>query len=99
MLLLTILIIIALMLYIFYKAKVFQSKKPMLKYWYDSKARIALGVFVFLFGLNQLFIQRSTVAIIIGVIFVVIGTFYTVGGAKAFKHFSPLAQEEAAKGK
>lgn len=50
-----ILIIVSFSFYIFYKVKFFRSKQPAERQWISAKSRIALGSFVAIFGLNQLF--------------------------------------------
>lgn len=92
---LVILLIFSFSFYIFFKIKYFRTKYPAEKKWISSKSSIALGLFVALFGLNQLFINHSTVAIIIGIIFILLGSFNVWGGVKAYKFYLPLAIEEA----
>jgi hypothetical protein len=90
-----ILIVLSLSFYVFYKIKFFQAKKPMEKQWISTKSSIALGLFVFFFGLNQLFLFRSTVSLIVGIIFILIGALSSWAGYKAYKHYYPLAVKEA----
>lgn len=94
---LAIFIIIALAFYVFYKVKFFRTQRPVEKKWLSSKSSIALGVFVGVFGLNQLFINQTTTSYIVGAIFILVGAFNVWGGLKAYKHYLPLAIEEAEK--
>lgn len=89
------LIIISLAFYVFYKIKFFRTKLPIEKRWISSKSSIALGIFVTLFGINQLFIFQSTVTYIISTIFIIIGTTSIWTGIKIYKFFLPLAIDEA----
>jgi len=89
-----ILIILSLSFYVFYKIKFFKTKKPMEKQWISSKSSISLGLFVFFFGLNQIFMLRSTVSIIVGIIFVIIGALSSWAGYKAYRHYLPLVMKE-----
>lgn len=89
------LIIIALAFYVFYKIKFLRTKLPIEKRWLSSKSSIALGIFVALFGINQLFIFQSTVTYIISTIFILMGTASIWTGVKAYKFFLPLAIDEA----
>lgn len=81
--------------YFFYKVKYYRSKKPMEKSWLSSKSSIALGAFVFFFGLNQVFMFRSTTSLIIGILFIAIGAASTWAGYKAYRHYLPLAANES----
>lgn len=65
------------------------------KQWISSKSSIALGSFVFFFGVNQLIPFRSTVALVVGIVFVLIGTLSIWAGYRAYKHYLPLAVKEA----
>ncbi|CAM4209732.1 membrane protein [Bacillus manliponensis] len=88
-------IIVTFMFYLFYKTKFFRTHRPMEKGWLASKSAIALGLFVALFGLNQFFMDISTVRIIVGGLFVLIGGASIYNGVRQYKHFLPLAIEEA----
>lgn len=88
-------IIISFMLYLFYKTKFFRTNRPMEKGWLAGKSAMALGVFVALFGANQFFLELSTARIIVGVLFILFGGASIFNGFRQYKHFSPLAIEEA----
>jgi hypothetical protein len=91
---LVVLIIFALVFYIFYKAKYFRTKLPAEKKWISAKSSIALGSFVALFGLNQLFLFQSVVTYIVAAIFIILGLINILGGIKAYKYFLPIAAKE-----
>ncbi|KEZ51286.1 MULTISPECIES: YtpI family protein [Metabacillus] len=95
---LVILIVFAFSFYLFYKVKFYRTRKPMEKQWLSAKSSIALGVFVFLFGLNQLFLFHSTVSLVVGIIFMVVGLASSLAGYKAYKHYLPHAAKEAREG-
>ncbi|MFO1444017.1 YtpI family protein [Bacillus sp. Bva_UNVM-123] len=92
---LVILITISLSFYIFYKVKYVRSKRPVERKWISSKSSVALGLFVTLFGVNQLFLNGNTVTYIIAVIFILLGGYNIFGGVKAYQYYFPLAVEEA----
>jgi amino acid transporter len=92
---LVICIIISLAFYIFYKIKFVRSKLPFERKWVSAKSSIALGLFVSLFGLNQLFLFHSTVTYIIATLFILIGGLSIWNGWKSYRYFLPLAIEEA----
>ncbi|MBT2692879.1 MULTISPECIES: YtpI family protein [Bacillaceae] len=89
------LIVLSFVFYIFYKIKYVRSKRPAERKWLSAKSSIALGLFVALFGINQLFLFQTTVTYIVGAIFIVIGSLSIWGGIKAYKFYLPHAAKEA----
>lgn len=65
------------------------------KLWLTAKSNIAIGLFVGFFGINQFFVNQSTVAFIIGSIFVALGGYNIWGGYKAYRYYLPIAAKEA----
>jgi Ca2+/Na+ antiporter len=92
---LVMLIVLSFAFYIFYKVKYVRSRRPAEKKWLSTKSSIALGLFVALFGLNQLFLFQTTVTYIVGAIFIIIGLMSVYGGIKAYKFYLPHAAKEA----
>ncbi|KZZ85871.1 MULTISPECIES: YtpI family protein [Bacillaceae] len=88
------LIVAAFSFYFFYKLKYYRSGKPMERGLYSGKSRMALGVFVFLFGVNQFFLYPSAVSISIGIIFIILGAGSFWAGQKMRRHYRPLADKE-----
>lgn len=89
------LIVISFSLYLFYKVKVFRCRRPAEKQWLSAKSRIALGAFVGLFGVNQLFLYDTTTTYIVAVLFILVGVLSIWGGIKAYKFYLPHAADEA----
>lgn len=89
------LIIISLALYIYYKIKYFRTKLPMERKWISAKSSIALGMFVALFGLNQLFLYQMTITYIVAAVFMIVGGLSIWGGIRAYKFYLPHAINEA----
>lgn len=56
---------------------------------------MALGLFVSLFGINQLFLFQSTITYMVAVIFIIIGGLSIWSGWKSYRYFLPLAIKEA----
>ncbi|MBK5442927.1 YtpI family protein [Peribacillus butanolivorans] len=90
------LIVLSLGVYFFYKIKSVRTKMPMEKKWISGKSSIALGAFVSLFGVNQLFLFHTTTTYIISAVFIFVGVFSIWGGYKMYKFYLPHAIEEAA---
>lgn len=93
---LVVLIVISIVIYFFYKAKAFRTKAVIEKNWINTKASIALGSFLVFFGINQIFLRYdSTVALVVSIIFILLGLANIILGYKAYRHYLPLAIEEA----
>lgn len=92
---LVMLIVLSFAFYIYYKVKYVRSRRPAEKKWLSTKSSIALGLFVALFGLNQLFLFQTTVTYIVGAIFIIVGLMSVYGGIKAYKFYLPHAAKEA----
>ncbi len=95
MFVLAIFIVLTLTFYIFYKVRQVRSNRPMEKKWLSAKASIALGFFIALFGINQLFIYQMTITYVISAIFIVIGLGSCWAGWKMYRHVLPFAIREA----
>ncbi len=64
------------------------------KKWLSAKASIALGLFVALFGLNQMILFQTTITYFIGGLFILIGLGSCWAGFKLYKHVLPYAERE-----
>jgi O-antigen/teichoic acid export membrane protein len=91
---LVVIIVISLAFYVYYKAKVYRSKNQLIKQWTSAKSSIALGVFVAFFGLNQLFLYRSSISLIVGILFLLVGLGSCWAGYRAYKHYLPQVMKE-----
>jgi amino acid transporter len=92
---LALLIVVTFTFYVFYKIRQVRTNRPMEKKWLSAKASIALGLFVALFGINQLFLFPGTLTYFIGGLFILIGLGSCWAGYKLYKHVLPYAQREA----
>ncbi|PLR98130.1 YtpI family protein [Bacillus sp. T33-2] len=92
---LALLIMLSLALYVFYKIKYVRSNRPAEKKWISAKSSIALGLFVALFGLNQLFLFQTAMTYIVAGIFIFLGSLSVWAGFKSYKFYLPDAAKEA----
>ncbi|UOE93432.1 YtpI family protein [Alkalihalobacillus sp. LMS39] len=90
-----ILIIFSIVFFFYFKVKYWRTHQPIMKKWTQTKANMALGSFLLFFGLNSLLFPRSTLEIVIGVIFSLLGSANIYFGYKAYKHYMPYALQEA----
>lgn len=94
---LVLLLVISISFYLYFKVKAVRTKAPYEKQWRNTKASIALGAFLLFFGINQVIQPRSTVEIVISIIFIILGLINVIFGIKAYKHYTPLVIEESKK--
>ncbi|PGT85326.1 hypothetical protein COD11_09205 [Bacillus sp. AFS040349] len=80
-----ILILVSLCFYLYFKMKAHRSKLPFHKKRYSVNSKVSLGLFVGFYGLNQLFLNLSTIGIIVGLIFCIVGTASTIVGMRQYK--------------
>ncbi|RSL32953.1 hypothetical protein D7Z54_13090 [Salibacterium salarium] len=91
----TIILIIALAMYVFYKIKAVRSKAPAAKKWIQTKANISVGLFMAAFGSILLFTGRETIDIVIGSIFLLLGAANIILGYRSYRIYLPYAAKEA----
>ena len=89
------LIVLSLSFYVFYKIKQIRTKMPMEKRMRSGQSSMTLGLFVFLFGLNLLFLFSSIVSYIVAAIFILIGGANAIRGFKYYRYHLPYAIREA----
>lgn len=87
--------VLCLAAYVFFRVKYFRVKQPYHRQWISSKATIALGTFMFFFGIDQLIVWQDKVAIIVGSVFAIVGFVYAIQGFRTYKFYQPKAVEEA----
>ncbi|MDP4162591.1 MAG: YtpI family protein [Bacillota bacterium] len=92
---LVILIVISFVFYVFYKIKYVRCTRPVEKKWLTSKSGIALGSFISLFAINQVFLYQTTMTYIIAAVFLLMGALSIWNGLKAYRYYLPFAMEEA----
>ncbi len=95
MLILVFFIVTSFSFYLYYKTKYFRTKLPMQRNYLTGKSSMALGLFVALFGVNQLFLFQSTTTYIVAAIFIIVGGLSIYGGFRTHQHYAPLAADEA----
>lgn len=89
-----ILIVFSIVFYLFYRVKSFRANGVATKQWLNSKASIALGLFLIFFAINSFTVYITTVTYIVGAAFIILGLVNVVVGYKQFKHYQPFAIEE-----
>ncbi|MBB6452099.1 putative Abi (CAAX) family protease [Salirhabdus euzebyi] len=92
MIIFPIIIVLAIVMYIYFKVKILTLKEPILMQLTNAKARIALGIFIFFFGINQYLFYETSLALFIGIVFLLIGVMQAQYGFKLYKFFRKEVQ-------
>ncbi|MFC7320327.1 YtpI family protein [Halobacillus campisalis] len=87
MILFPVAILVSFVLYIYYKVMVLRTKDPLTQEYLNSKAKIFLGVFIFVFGINQYLFYETRLSLFIGILFLILGVFQFRLGFKASRHY------------
>ncbi|MGL4522450.1 MAG: YtpI family protein [Bacilli bacterium] len=86
--------IVAFIFYLFFKAKAHRTHYPALKAWTQQKARMCLGIFVASYGANVVASFDTTIGLIVGIIFIVVGVASFVAGVVLYRKWLHLASVE-----
>jgi len=87
MVILPIIVAVSFVLYIYYKVIVFRYKDKLTQAYFNAKARICLGTFVLVFGINAYIYYQTKLALFVGIIFLIFGGMQFNLGVKQTKHY------------
>jgi len=93
-LILTALIIFAAVAYLYFKTKQFRTTLQAERQYHRSSASAALGAFIMLFGVSQLFLFGGLAVYLVSAVFVLLGLYVFVHNFKARKHYAGFLEEE-----
>ncbi|WP_028783446.1 YtpI family protein [Thalassobacillus devorans] len=97
MLIFSTLILVSLILYIYYKVNITRTRDRLTQLYFNGKARICLGSFVFFFGINQYLFYETKLSLYIGLVFLVLGGMQMYFGFKSSRYYkNAYRQQEAA---
>ncbi|HLQ97218.1 MAG TPA: YtpI family protein [Candidatus Dormibacteraeota bacterium] len=81
------LIMISIVLYIYYKVSILRTSDQLSQVYFNAKARICLGSFIFFFAINQYLLYGTKISLFIGIIFLIFGILQINRGYKEAKHY------------
>ncbi|KHF37756.1 hypothetical protein LQ50_25555 [Halalkalibacter okhensis] len=84
---LTIIVIISAVFFLYNKIKMWRSKESLLKRIYQTKSSLSLGFFLAAFGANLLIFNRSVIDLVVGALFAVLGVANIIYGYRASRHY------------
>lgn len=82
-----VIIIISVVFYIYYKVAILRTRDELTQKYFNSKARVFLGTFMFAFGVNQYIAYQTKFILLISVIFIFLGGLQMFDGFRAAKHY------------
>ncbi|WP_100373754.1 YtpI family protein [Bacillus sp. FJAT-45037] len=85
----TIIIVFSGVFFIYNKIKTWRTPESLLKRIYQTKANISIGFFLVAVSINLLYSPRSTVDVVVGIAFLILGAVNVVLGYKAYRHYIP----------
>ncbi|GAE34127.1 YtpI family protein [Halalkalibacter akibai] len=85
--LLTIIIVVSAVFFLYNKIKSWKVTESLLKRIYQTKSTYALGFFLTAFGANLLIFPRSTIDMIVGAVFSILGIANVIFGYRASRHY------------
>jgi hypothetical protein len=85
----TIIIVFSAVFFIYNKIRTWRTPEGLLKRIYQTKANISIGFFLVAISINLLISPRSTVDVVVGIVFLILGTANIILGYKAYKHYIP----------
>ncbi|SIS51773.1 YtpI family protein [Salimicrobium flavidum] len=87
MLLFVALVIVSIVLYIYNKVMTTRTAHPITQRYYNSMAKLFLGIFIASFGAGQYLFYETRVSLFIGILFLIAGIFQISHGWKASRHY------------
>ncbi|MGP4041596.1 YtpI family protein [Gracilibacillus sp. D59] len=90
-----IMIVLSFIMYIYYKVMIMRDHDPLTQEIKNAKARIALGIFISFFGVNQYLFYQTQIALYITLVFLFFGIVQGYGGIKRLIHYRGEYQKRA----
>ncbi|QGH35308.1 hypothetical protein GI584_15165 [Gracilibacillus salitolerans] len=90
-----IIIVLSFIMYIYYKVMIMRDRDPLTQEIKNAKARIALGIFISVFGVNQYLFYQTQLALFITLVFLFFGIAQGYGGIKRLTHYRGEYQKRA----
>ncbi|MRH42866.1 hypothetical protein GH741_09225 [Aquibacillus halophilus] len=87
MIIFPIIILISLVLYVYFKVAILRTSDPLVQLFINSKARISLGIFIAIFGINQYLYYETSIALYVTIVFLILGTIQFYSGMKRYSHY------------
>lgn len=87
-------VIISFLFFLFYVTKFFFTSELLTKKIAGSRARLTFGLFLLLYGINQIISKLDMLTIIIGIVFVIFGIANLYRGYLQNKHYKAIESKQ-----
>lgn len=87
MIILTIVMIISIALFVYYKVAIVKNKDILTQKYFNGKSRVCLGTFVLFFAINQYIFYQTTLSLVIGLIFTLLASMQIYRGFNEARHY------------
>ena len=89
-------LLVSFIFFIFYVTKYFFTSELLQKRIVGSKLRLFFGIFMTLYGINQLFVKIEMVTVIVGILFGLFGVANAYRGFQQIKHYKAIEAKQTA---
>lgn len=86
-------IVLSITIYIYYKVQIARMKDPLMKEHTTAKGKIALGVFLVSFAINQYLFYQTQLALFVVIVFIIFGIMQFIHGIKTTKFYGKQLKE------
>jgi len=86
-------IVLSVTIYLYFKVQILRTKDPLHQEHANAKSRVALGLFITVFGMNQYVFYQTKLALFIGIAFIVLGIMQMVHGYRKTKFYGKQVKE------
>jgi hypothetical protein len=87
-------VIISFLFFLFYVTKFFFTSELLTKKIAGSRARLTFGLFLLLYGINQIVIDFELIRICVGIVFILFGVANLYRGYLQNKHYKAIENKQ-----
>jgi len=87
-------VLISFLFFLFYVTKFFFTSELLTKKIAGSRARLTFGLFLLLYGVNQIIAKLELVTICVGVVFIIFGLANLYRGYMQNKHYKAIENKQ-----
>ncbi|WP_129691812.1 YtpI family protein [Gottfriedia acidiceleris] len=87
-------VIISFLFFLFYVTKFFFTSELLTKKIAGSRARLTFGLFLLLYGINQIVIDLELIRICVGIVFILFGVANLYRGYLQNKHYKAIENKQ-----
>lgn len=82
-----IIIVLSVVFYVYYKVAILKSSDRLTQLYFNAMSRVCLGSFILFFGINQYIFYQTKLALIVAIVFFILGALQASRGIKEARHY------------